>query len=69
MTLLERADKLEFKVRPKEESFFFEGVVSEVPVLIDVDNRFFRRCAALIQEASAIIRWKEQVWSDGSDRR
>jgi hypothetical protein len=54
--LLAKASKLEFKVKPEGEPFFFEGDVSEVSVLIDVDDRFVMRCAALIQEASAIIR-------------
>jgi hypothetical protein len=32
--------------------------VSEVSVLIDVDDQFVRRCAALIQEVSVILRSK-----------
>jgi hypothetical protein len=56
--LLAKASKLEFKVKPEEEPYFFEGDVSEVGVLIDVDKQFVRRCAALIQEASSIVRLK-----------
>jgi hypothetical protein len=54
--LLAKASKLEFKIKPEGEPFFFEGDVSEVSVLIDVDEQFVRRCAALIQEVSSIIR-------------
>jgi hypothetical protein len=57
--LLARSCKLEFRVKPKEEYLFSEGDVSEVGVLVDVDDGFVRRCAALIQEASAIIRLEE----------
>jgi hypothetical protein len=60
--LLARAVKLEFEVKPQGEDFFYEGDVSEVDTLINVDERFVRRCAALIQEASAVIRSKEDVW-------
>jgi hypothetical protein len=52
--LLAKSSQLAFKVRPIAEPFFFEGDVTEVDVLIDVDNIFVRRCAALIQETSAI---------------
>jgi hypothetical protein len=54
--LLAKSPKLEFKVKPKGEALFFEGDVSEVSVLIDVNEQFVRRCAVLIQEVSAIIR-------------
>jgi hypothetical protein len=50
--LLQKSSKLEFKVKPEGEPFFFEGDVSEVGVLIDVDEQFVRRCAALIQQAN-----------------
>jgi hypothetical protein len=56
--LLARSPKLKFKIKPEGESFFHEGDVSEVNVLIDVDEQFVRQCAALIQETSSIIRLK-----------
>jgi hypothetical protein len=54
--ILAKSSKLEFTVKPKGEPFFFEGDVSEISVFIDVDEKFVRRCATLIQEASSIIR-------------
>jgi hypothetical protein len=54
--LLARASKLEFKIKPEGEPFFHEGDVSEVDVLIDVNERFVRRCAVLIREVSSIVR-------------
>jgi hypothetical protein len=54
--LLTKSPKLGFKVKPEGEAFFFEGDVSEVSVLVDVDERLVRRCAALIQEVSTIVR-------------
>jgi hypothetical protein len=59
--LLSRASELEFRIKPEEEHFFDEGDVSEVAVLVLVDDPFVRRCAALIQEVTAIIRSREQV--------
>jgi hypothetical protein len=56
--LLAKSSELEFKVKPEGEPFFFEGDVSEVSTLIDVDEQFVRRCAALIQEASSIVHSK-----------
>jgi hypothetical protein len=54
--LLERSSTLKFKVTPKGESFFHEGDVSEVDVLIDVDEQFVMQCAGVIQRISLIIR-------------
>jgi hypothetical protein len=33
-----------------------------VGVLLDVDDGFVRRCAAVIEEVSAVIRSKERAW-------
>jgi hypothetical protein len=60
--LLGRASTLEFKVREVHDAFFEEGDVSEVDILIDVDDAFVRRCAALIDEARTIISETEQIW-------
>jgi hypothetical protein len=54
--LLAVSSKLEFKIRPKGEPFLSEGDVSEVGVLVYADEAFVQRCAALIAQASAIIR-------------
>jgi hypothetical protein len=60
--LLAQSAELEFKLKELGRSFFDEGDVSEVGTLIDVDDQFVRRCAALIQEISGLIRSKESVW-------
>jgi hypothetical protein len=57
--LLARADKLEFKVRADGDHFHQEGDVSDVDILIDVDDQFVRRCAELIEQASEAIRLRE----------
>ncbi len=50
--LLARAGKLEFKVRADGDHFGEEGNVSDISILVDVDDEFVRRCAELIQLAS-----------------
>jgi hypothetical protein len=54
--LLAKADKLEFKVRADGDHFHGEGDVSDVSVLVDVDAKFVRRCAELIEQASDAVR-------------
>jgi hypothetical protein len=54
--LLARADKLEFKVRANGDHFYGEGDVTDVGILVDVDDTFARRCAELIEQASEAIR-------------
>ena len=56
-----RAGALEFKVKPLSDTFFDEGDVSEVDTFVDADEKFVRRCAELIDAASAIIRSKEDI--------
>ncbi len=59
--LVERISELEFKVKPPSDGFFSEGDVSEVTsVLIDVDDDFVARCAAVIEETLAVLRSKEE---------
>jgi hypothetical protein len=53
--LLERADKLEFKIRAEGDHFHEEGDVSDVGILVDADDQFLRRCAELIEQASEAI--------------
>jgi hypothetical protein len=53
--LLARADILEFKVRAEGDHFYEEGDVSDVAILVDVDDQFVRRCAELIQHAFEAI--------------
>jgi hypothetical protein len=54
--LLARADQLEFKVRANGDHFDGEGDVTDVGILVDVDDKFVRRCAELIEQASEAIR-------------
>lgn len=54
--LLARADRLEFRVRADGDHFCEEGDVSDVGILVDVDDQFVRRCAELIEQASEAIR-------------
>ena len=58
--LIMRASSLEFTVRTAG-TFFSEGDVSEVGVLVDVDDRFVLRCAELIEQAASIIRDREKA--------
>jgi hypothetical protein len=53
--LLARAHELEFKVRADGDHFHGEGDVSDVGILVDVDDYFVRRCAELIEQASEAI--------------
>ncbi len=55
---------LGFKVRSGGD-FFSEGDVSEVGILIDVDDLFMREAANLVRDVAALISIKEgvQLWS------
>jgi hypothetical protein len=53
--LLTMADSLPFRIKRPGEDFFFEGDVSEVATLIEVDDRFVRDCAALIGQVAGVI--------------
>ena len=44
-----------FRVLMPDESSFFEGDVSEVAILIDVNAEFVSRCASLIEEVARFI--------------
>jgi len=54
--LLTKLDRLSFRVRRPDENFFFEGDVSEISALIDVDDGFIEGCAAVIRDVSYVIR-------------
>ncbi|QTN21771.1 hypothetical protein HZ992_16520 [Rhizobacter sp. AJA081-3] len=54
-TLVGKANALPFRVKLPDEHFFNEGDVSEVSTLIDVDDAFVRRCAAIIREVTAAL--------------
>ncbi len=53
--LVVKADRLPFRVKGPEEAFFFEGDVSEVGTLIDVDDGFVLGCADVIRRVSESV--------------
>jgi len=61
-TLLERKGELAFTVKGSDQSFFDEGDVSEVSVLVDANDAFVKRCAEVIQKAAEILRKKMGIW-------
>lgn len=54
--LVAKADKLAFRVKKPDESFFCEGDVSEVQTLIQVDDAFVQLCGVIITEVSQEIK-------------
>jgi len=54
--LVAKAGALPFRVKLPGESLFYEGDVSEISTLIEVDDRFVLSCAEVIQEVSEAIR-------------
>lgn len=54
--LVAKAGALPFRVKLPGESCFFEGDVSEISTLIEVDDRFVLSCAEVIEEVSEAIR-------------
>ncbi|HKI03093.1 MAG TPA: hypothetical protein VKK31_14045 [Thermoanaerobaculia bacterium] len=54
--LVAKAGALPFRVKLPGESLFYEGDVSEISTLIEVDDRFVLSCAEMIQEVSETIR-------------
>ena len=53
--LVAKADRLPFRVKPPGEAFFFEGDVSEVATLIEVDDAFVLSCAEVIRQVSEAV--------------
>ena len=47
--LLEQTDQLPFKVKTKDQAFFDEGDVSEIPLLVDADEAFVGGLADTIE--------------------
>jgi hypothetical protein len=54
--LVAKAEQLPFRVKMPNESFFFEGDVSEVDTLIEVNDAFVQLCGNMISEVSQAIR-------------
>ena len=44
-----------FRIKRRDESFFFEGDVSEISTLIEVDDQFVLGCAEVIRNVSSVI--------------
>lgn len=61
--LLKQYDSLPFKIKKLEQSFFFEGDVSEISTLIEVDDDFVLNCVELVNQVSAYL--KEKVHDNG----
>jgi len=54
-TLVAKVDRLPFKIKLPNESFFFEGDVSEVLTLIEVDDIFVQNCSNVIKDVSNFV--------------
>ena len=54
--LVSRYGTLPFRLKLPDESFFFEGDVSEVSTLVQVDDAFVIGCAEVIRDVSHVIR-------------
>lgn len=53
--LTAKAGALPFRLKLPAEAFFFEGDVSEVSTLIEVDDAFVLNCAEIVRKVSAAI--------------
>jgi hypothetical protein len=54
--LVSKSKSLPFRLKLPEESFFYEGDVSEISTLIEVNDQFVLNCAELIELVSKEIR-------------
>jgi len=54
--LVAKAETLPFRVKMPDEAFFFEGDVSEVSTLVEVDDEFVQRCGNVIDQVSQVLR-------------
>ena len=54
--LVAKAKKLNFRIKLPGEPFFFEGDVSEVPTLVEVDDAFVQHCGDVIRDVTEVIR-------------
>ena len=58
--LVARAATLPFRVKLPNEAFFFEGDVSEISTLVEVDDEFVQRCGNVIGSVSEVLRRARQ---------
>ena len=54
--LVAKSEVLPFKIKLPNKNFFFEGDVSEISTLIEVDDNFVLNCAELIEQISKEVR-------------
>jgi hypothetical protein len=54
--LVAKSSSLPFRIKLPGQNFFYEGDVSEVSTLIEVDDNFVLNCAELIEQVSREIR-------------
>jgi len=54
--LVAKAKTLPFRIKLPDEFFFFEGDVSEVSTLVEVDDKFVQYCGNVISDVSEVIR-------------
>lgn len=54
-TLLTNVEMVPFRIRKPRDHFFFEGDVSEISTLIEVDDAFVLGCANIIREVCTVI--------------
>jgi hypothetical protein len=54
--LVGRYRQLEFRIKLPNESFFHEGDVSEVTILVDVDDTFVIGCARVIENVASALK-------------
>jgi hypothetical protein len=57
--LVAKADRLPFRIKRPGEAFFFEGDVSEIATLVEVDDAFVLNCAEVIGKISTIVQKKQ----------
>jgi hypothetical protein len=53
--LIAKAGGLPFRIKQPGDAFFFEGDVSEVATLIEVDDEFVLSCAGVIRQVSVMV--------------
>lgn len=61
--LVKKRPLLPFRIKVPGENFFFEGDVSEVATLIEVNDQFVLDCAELVESVSKVIRKERPDYS------
>lgn len=58
--LVRKAQTLPFRVKMPDEDFFFEGDVSKISTLVEVDDEFVQQCGNVIDRVSQVLRQARQ---------